>query len=106
MGAFLMAALLSGWAVVPGEGAPARMLATNEQPSNCREVVRDVLTETGGQLLSVRSHKDRCTVTILIFSEGERPRKRVIRIFYDERPTKPLFVHQRRTDGQRSAVLA
>lgn len=105
MGALLLAALMTGWSLAPAESPPLVVQLIDQQSSDCREIVRQVLTETGGHLLSVRSHRDRCTVTILLFANGERPRKKVIRIFHDQRYIKPLFV-RRRTDDQGYARLA
>lgn len=47
---------------------------------DCNRIVDDVLSETGGRLLSVRQHPDRCTVTVLVPKTGERPARKVFRV--------------------------
>ena len=53
----------------------------DEHPVDCSNVVEKVLSETDGQLLSLRTNKDRCTVTILVRDKpNQRPRKVILRI--------------------------
>lgn len=54
--------------------------------ADCASAVKSVLSETNGQLLSVRVHPDRCTVVVLIFTSGERPQKKTIRVFHKPSP--------------------
>jgi hypothetical protein len=51
-----------------------------EQIVDCNVVAEDVLSKTGGRLLSLRPHPDRCTITVLVPKSGERPHKVVVRV--------------------------
>lgn len=46
---------------------------------DCSMVVRRVVRETGGRLLSVRVQAGQCVVSILVQRENSRPRKVVVR---------------------------
>ncbi|WP_151612795.1 hypothetical protein [Sinorhizobium alkalisoli] len=46
----------------------------------CADAVDSALSQTNGQLLSVRLHKDQCRLTVLIRQPGERPTRKVIEI--------------------------
>ena len=50
---------------------------------DCSEIVDRVLLKTKGRLLSIRPHDDRCTVTVLVPREGDRPEKAVFRVEYN-----------------------
>ena len=52
----------------------------SEQTVDCNVAVEDVLSKTGGRLLSLRPHRDRCTITVLVPKSGERPHKVVVRV--------------------------
>ena len=70
--------LLAG--AVPFE-RPGPMLVA-ERVHDCSDVAERVLLKTKGRLLSIRPHDDRCTVTVLVPRDGERPEKIVVRVQY------------------------
>lgn len=49
------------------------------QQLDCDAVVKQVVGETGGRLLSVRVHGGQCAVSILVQRDNTRPRKVIIR---------------------------
>ncbi len=53
-----------------------------ERVRDCGDVVDRVLLKTKGRLLSIRMHDDRCTVTVLVPHNGDRPEKIVVRVKY------------------------
>jgi len=70
--------LLAG--AVPFE-RPGPMLVA-EWVHDCSDVAERVLLKTKGRLLSIRPHDDRCTLTVLVPRDGERPEKIVVRVQY------------------------
>lgn len=59
---------------------PVHMAQAVRETVDCSQIVDDILLETDGRLLSVRSHPDRCTVTVLVVREGQRPERKVFRV--------------------------
>jgi hypothetical protein len=58
----------------------ARLTLISDRIIDCSDVVERVLAKSGGRLLSVRPHGDRCTVTVLVHEDGKRPEKIVVRV--------------------------
>ncbi|WP_442222439.1 hypothetical protein [Rhizobium sp. 2YAF20] len=57
-----------------------RPIFVSDQRADCADAVDKVLMKTKGRLLSFRSSKDICTVTILLRKESERPEKIVVKV--------------------------
>lgn len=82
-----MAAVVS--LAVTDAPTPETSAETRQRPENrmqetverldCSLVVRRVVRETGGRLLSVRVQGGQCVVNILVQRENSRPRKIVVR---------------------------
>ncbi|AYG59449.1 hypothetical protein CCGE525_12065 [Rhizobium jaguaris] len=51
---------------------------------DCSDIVERVLLKTKGRLLSMRPHADRCTVTVLVPRDGDRPEKVVVRVQFSD----------------------
>ncbi|MDE1995240.1 MAG: hypothetical protein KGI75_22240 [Rhizobiaceae bacterium] len=78
--AYLLSASVA--AAHPASVVPVDVSAT--KIIDCSAAVDEVLSKTQGRLLSVRPHADRCTVTILVSRQGERPQKIIFRMAHDE----------------------
>lgn len=76
--AVLLAAMaaITVLAVVNGQGNGFSKVA--ERP-DCTAVVKQVVRETQGRLLSLRIHGGQCIVSILVQRDNGRPRKMIIR---------------------------
>jgi hypothetical protein len=60
-----------------------RLTFAADRMIDCSDVVERVLEKSGGRLLSVRPHDDKCTVTVLVHEDGKRPYKLVVRMGSD-----------------------
>ncbi|WP_117190263.1 hypothetical protein [Rhizobium terrae] len=78
-----MAILTTAAAVIAVLGAVPNLPGINvsdiAERLDCTSAVRQVVQETGGRLLSVRSHGGQCVINILVQRANERPRKIIIR---------------------------
>ncbi len=61
-----------------------RLMLVSDPIVDCSDIAERVLLKSGGRLLSVRPHKDRCTVVILVHEEGKRPHKIVVKVDYPD----------------------
>lgn len=56
------------------------LVMAEAQPRDCSRAVAQILSQHDGRLLSILAHGDRCTVIVLIYNEGQRPEKKVLRV--------------------------
>jgi hypothetical protein len=62
---------LSGMAFEP----PQATRYVVQAGGNCQAAASQVVSETGGQLLSAQASGNSCVVTVLVQRDGERPKK-------------------------------
>lgn len=62
--------------------ARPKLTLVADRVSDCSDIVDQVISRTKGRLLSIRPHDDRCTVTVLVPRDGDRPQKIVVRVQY------------------------
>jgi hypothetical protein len=58
----------------------ARLTLISDRILDCSDIAQQVVDKSGGRLLSVRPHDNRCTVTVLVHEDGKRPQKIVVRV--------------------------
>lgn len=58
----------------------ARLTLISDRILDCSDIAQQVVDKSGGRLLSVRPHDNRCTITVLVHEDGKRPEKVVVRV--------------------------
>jgi hypothetical protein len=58
----------------------ARLTLISDRILDCSDIAQQVVDKSGGRLLSVRPHENRCTVTVLVHEDGKRPEKIVVKV--------------------------
>lgn len=71
-----LAASLIGFAA-PGVDVPGDVIRV---AGDCSAAASQVVSETGGELLSAQPSGDECVVTVLVQGNGDRPKKVTVRV--------------------------
>jgi hypothetical protein len=73
----LIAAMAAGIGFSPLPAHDGRLIMVG---GDCSAAAQRVVSQTGGQLLSAQPSGDTCVITVLVPSDGGRPRKVTVRV--------------------------